>query len=91
MVTHWEIWIMMDKEPDYAERVINAERVIKRSFFPPDYIPEKYADCQDEVGNKWASAQRVFDYIRQKNSQGELFPEPETKERSCMTAFNICE
>jgi 3'-phosphoadenosine 5'-phosphosulfate sulfotransferase (PAPS reductase)/FAD synthetase len=90
MVTHWEVWIMLEKEPDYAERLINAEREVKRSFFPPDYIPKRYSDMKDEAGNRWASAERVFEYIRRKNAQGELYPE-ESDSRNCMTAFNICE
>lgn len=90
MVTHWEVWIMMEKEPDYAKRVIDSELDVGRSFFPPGYIPDKYADKEDDKGHKFASAKRVFEYIRMKNAQNELFEENDT-DRSCMTAFNICE
>lgn len=90
MVSHYEIWIMLEKEPDYAERLINAEQKVKRSFFPPDFIPVRYADLHDKSGKRFASAKRVFEYIRMKNAQGELY-EDENKDRSCMTAFNICE
>jgi len=89
MVTHYEIWLMLEKEPGYADRVIESEKKIGRSFFPPSYIPKKYHDASDGKAS-WATAKRVFDYIRQKNSQGLLHPD-ENKNRSCMTAFNICE
>lgn len=90
MVTHYEILIMLEKEPEYAQRVIDAEKQAGRSFFPPDYIPKKYHDAFDDKEKSWATAERVYEYIRMKNSQCELFPENDS-ERSCMTAFNICE
>lgn len=90
MARHSEIMIMIETQPEYCQRLIDAEIKTGRSFFPPKYIPEKYADKKDAKGNRWASAERVFEYIKMKNSQGEMF-EDENVERSCMSAFNICE
>lgn len=90
MVTHYEVWIMLENEPDYAQRVIDSEVITGHSFFRDGYIPSRYNDCKNEKGQTWPSAQKVFDYIRMKNAQGELHPE-QNSSRSCMTAFNICE
>lgn len=90
MVKHYEVWCMLESEPDYTQRVIDSEREVGHSFFPPDYIPKKWHNQKNEKGDSWATAERVFEYIRMKNSQGKLYKE-ETEGRSCMTAFNICE
>lgn len=90
MVRHYEVFIMLEKEPDYAQRVVDSEKKVGHSFFPPDYIPKRYHDMKNEKGDTWSSAERVFEYIRMKNAQGQLFEE-EDSGRSCMTAFNICE
>ena len=90
MSTHYEIWIMISKEPEYAQRLIDAEHKTGKSFFPPSYIPKRYHDMKDLNGKTYSSAKRVFEYIKQKNSQ-QLLHQDENSERSCMTAFNICE
>ena len=89
MVTHWELYILITKEPAYETRLIEAEAKVGRSFFRNGYIPHRYND-QGNGKETWPSCQRVFEYIRMKNSQGQLHPEPDNG-RSCMTAFNICE
>lgn len=89
MVNHKELFAIIDSQPDYARRVIESEKKVKSSFFPPTYIPKRYHD-KSKNGKTYASAERVFYYIRLKNQQGKLYDEKE-EGKSCMTAFNICE
>lgn len=94
MVTHYELFQMLDNFPEIEQKLIDAEAYVGSLFFPPGYIPNRY--CSKSTLNKkgilvyYPTAQDVFAYIRMKNAQGELFPEPNTN-KSCMTAFNICE
>ena len=90
MSNHYEIYVMVINQPEYATRVIEAEKKVGHSFFPPDYIPARFHDCKDEKGRTWASAEKVFEYVKMRKESGKLFPQ-EDKNRSCMTAFNICE
>lgn len=75
--------LMMDQS--MKERLIRAEEVVGRSFFPPDYIP-KYA-CSNGI---YPSVQDVFKYVSAKNSTIDMF-EPEDG-YSCMSMFHgLCE
>lgn len=89
MITHYELYMMLINFPIIEQKLIDAEAEVGSTFFPPGYIPDRY--CSKSANGKyWPTAQDVFAYIRLKHIQGDLFPD-ENKERSCMTAFNICE
>lgn len=89
MCKHKEVFILIDKFPEYAKRLIDAEVKLGGSFFPPNYIPKRFHDKNDK-GKTFASAKSVFEYIKMKNASGKLYEEEESQ-RSCMTAFNVCE
>lgn len=79
-----EILNLINDEP-MKKRLIEAEKNIGRSFFPPDYIP-KYA-CSNR---HYPSVQDVFKYVSDKNATLDLF-EPE-EGYSCMSMFHgLCE
>lgn len=90
MVTHYELYQMLLNFPEIEKKIIDAEEYVQNSFWTNGYIPDRYCSKEDKNGKCYPTAQDVFYYIRLKNSMGELFPD-ENKDKSCMTAFNICE
>lgn len=84
MCRHSEVRELM--KDDYAvDRLLDAERKIGRSFFPPDYIP-KYA-CKN---GKYPMVEDVFKYVSDKNATLDMF-EPEGG-YACMSLFHgLCE
>lgn len=67
------------------ERLIQSEKIVGRSFFPPNYIP-KYA-CKN---GKYPMIDDVFKYVSDKNATLDMF-EPE-EGYACMSMFHgLCE
>lgn len=91
-VNHSELYAMLEAFPDLEERVIEAEKEVGSSFFNPTYIPKRYCTkvCP-RTKKPYATAQDVFKYVRMRKDKGLLLFESDTANRSCMTAFNICE
>ena len=91
MYSHREIKSMITFNPAYIDRLKSAEQEVKRTFFPPSYIPERYQSGIDEKsGKSIPTVSDVIKYIESKNENLDLF-ETEGKERSCMSFYNICE
>lgn len=107
MCTKGEVKNMVEHLPESAQRLIDAEKEMnnnarRSNFFGPGYIPARY--CKQkfnktitrEDGTTYIkkvgipTAQEVFNYVQRHASQKELFPD-EKVNRSCMSAFNICE
>lgn len=73
------------KDESMKQRLLDAEHLIGRSFFPPDYIP-KYA-CKN---GKYPMLEDVFQYVGDKNATLDMF-EPEGG-YACMSMFHgLCE
>jgi len=89
MITHFELYQMLIHFPEIEQKLYDAEKEVGRTFFPPGYIPARYCS-KSENGKRFPTAADVFNYIKLKNIQGKLYPN-ENKDKSCMTAFNICE
>ena len=81
---------MLANDPEYAERLINAERAAKRTFFPPNYIPQKYHTGRDTKSG--ASICTVSDVARYLGQQKEtIFTADDSEPRACMSYYSICE
>lgn len=84
MCRHSEVKALM-KDSQMKQRLLDSEKTIGRSFFPPDYIP-KYA-CKN---GKYPMLEDVFQYIGDKNATIDMF-EPEDG-YACMSMFHgLCE
>jgi len=93
MCSKGEIKAMIEHNPQYIERLKEAEATVGRTFFPPDFIPQKYMKRIDEkTGKKIPTVENVIRYVTDKNSNFDLF-EDEKKDanRKCMSFYGICE
>ena len=96
MCTKSEAKEIILNDPATTDKIRDAESKAGSSFFPPDYVPERYRRQTDSKGNKYCNIDDVVDYIRDLNATGDLFAELEKEEqeasgRKCMSAYNICE
>lgn len=82
---------IMENDPKYLKRLIDAEKEVGRTFFPPNFIPDRYQRTIDpKSGKRISTVEDVARYIADRNADGELFPESEDH-RSCMSYYVICE
>lgn len=89
MSNHAEVKAMLANDPEYAERLINAERQANRTFFPPNYIPQRFHTGYDSVsGKSICTVSDVAKYLTEQ--KGSLFMD-ETEHRLCMSYYQICE
>ncbi len=85
MCRHQEILNIVKSDPEMLERLKYSELKVKRSFFPPDYIP-KYACSNGE----YPSVSDVEKYVTDKTATLDMF-EPEGG-YACMSMFHgLCE
>lgn len=85
-----EIISGMKYDEKFAEKLISAEKKVRRTFFAPGRIPDRFCSGEDKNGKKFPTAEDVFKYIRdKKNMDNEvLFDEPVGK---CVSHYKICE
>lgn len=83
MARHREIRLIIENHPEQWQKLKDAESLVNRTFFPPDYIPN-YA-CKNR---KYPTAEDVKIYLQRKNATFDMF-EQETP--SCMSFYGLCE
>lgn len=86
-----EMKIIISYFPETIDKVRLAEQLVGKTFFAPDYIPEKYHRGFDSQSNKsicWIDD--VIQYIKDKNSQLDLLEDLGLKS-SCESPYKICE
>jgi 3'-phosphoadenosine 5'-phosphosulfate sulfotransferase (PAPS reductase)/FAD synthetase len=88
MITHRDLRVMFARLPEIKVAIAELEAIAERSFFPPNYIPERFHSCRDpKSGKTFPSCWDVFRYIDSVDEdQLPLLPE-----RSCMSVYNLCE
>lgn len=93
MCNKTEIKAMIEHEPEYIERLKQAEKTVGRTFFPPDYIPKRYMTRIDEkTGKKIPTVENVIRYVTDKNSTLDLFEDDKkSNNQKCMSFYGICE
>lgn len=88
MCNHNEIKIMIDRYPERLELLKSIEFELDSTFFPPNYIPEKF--CSKVVVNSKGKTVRVptiddvLKYL--KSNDATLFELPK-----CQSVYSICE
>jgi 3'-phosphoadenosine 5'-phosphosulfate sulfotransferase (PAPS reductase)/FAD synthetase len=88
-----EVKAIIDNHPDYIKRLQDAEAEVGRTFFPPDYISEKYRKRLDEKSGKYiGTVDDVIRYVKDRNLNMDMFEEDDKGEdRRCMSFYGICE
>jgi len=83
MARHREIRLIIENHPEQWQKLKDAESLVDRTFFPPNYIP-KYA----QKNGNYATIADVETYMKRKNATLDMF-EQETP--SCMSMYGLCE
>jgi hypothetical protein len=89
MARHGEILQIINRYPGALDQIKNAEDYVKRSFFPPDYIPARFHTGKDpKSGKTFPWALDVEKYISDKHGTIDLFDQDTP---SCMSLYGLCE
>lgn len=93
MCSKKEINMMVEHFPEHLDKIRNAEKEVRRTFFSPDYIPSKYQTGFDTKSKKKIpNVDDVIRYVKDKNSNLDMFEEEDKKtDRRCMSFYGICE
>lgn len=88
LINHRELKALSANLPEVRGRIVELERISGRTFFPPNYIPDRFCTGFDESSGKaFPKAQDVFRYLDAvTEDQLPLLPA-----RSCMSVYNLCE
>jgi hypothetical protein len=85
---HQTIKILNKKYTERIEIIRCLENDLKRSYFPPNYIPDRHCSARDKkTGQKYPLINDVIKYVQGDEYQEEIFNEP----RTCESVYNICE
>ena len=91
MTNHKEFNNIIKNDPDHINKLIKLETDLNSTFFPPKYIPNRYATSYDiKTRKKIITIPDVVKYLNNKNNDPELF-ENDDKNHRCMSFYNICE
>lgn len=92
MATKGEMKLIADNKPDIVAKIAEAETKLGSTFFPPDYIPERFSTHEVEFNDgekkKVPTIQDVVNYTKTDTNQGSLFP---LNPNQCQSIYNICE
>ena len=89
MVNHKELKSIIRKFPEIIENIKNLEKKIGRSFFPQNYMPQRFQSGFDKKsGKKFPTINDVVKYLKDNPNQTEMFYEEPHK---CMSYYSICE
>lgn len=80
--------LIIENHKDQWDILKQAEKSVKSTFFPPDYIPKRWQTGATRNGTKIPVAEDVERYIKAKNNTIDMFDQ-ETP--SCMSVYNLCE
>lgn len=87
LISHQELKAMMKRLPEIKERIRELESICGRTFFMPNYIPDRFRTFDPKSGKRLATSEDVFRYIERVDmNQLRLVPE-----HSCVSVYNLCE
>lgn len=86
-----ELAIIIDHFPETIDEVEKYEKQCNSTFFSPDKVPKRYRTGLDpKTGKKITSIRDVERYIKDRNSQTDLFTAPQYS-KSCSSGYVVCE
>lgn len=75
--------------PEVIDKIKEIEKQVGRSFFPPNYIPDRFQTGFDfKSGKNFCWIEDVVKYVSDDPDQINMFEE---KGQSCMSYYSICE
>lgn len=77
-----EVKAILDYEPEYFDRIVEAEKEVGRTFFPPSYIPSHACGKR-----QFATANEVKKYVQGKNETVNIFEQ----NMQCSSFYSLCE
>lgn len=89
MTNKQELRAMIELNPQWIEKVNQAEILTGSSFFPPTYIPKRFCSEKSEKGIKYPNVNDVVNYLTEYS--GNMFEEEDIYNTSCMSFYNLCE
>lgn len=89
LINHGELKRLTETLPEIWDRMAELEAAAAgRTFFPPDYIPERFCTARDaKTGRRIPTLADVRAYVTNPN-QPEFWDETP---RTCMSVYNLCE
>lgn len=91
MCKQFEMKQIIDTFQEYLDRLATASKKVGRSFFPPNYIPERFQTGLDKKsGLKFPTLEDVVKYLNRKDAQIDMFKQ-DNEDHSCMSFYGICE
>ncbi len=87
MVSKGELKNIIRKFPNVIENLKSAENEVKRTFFPPKYIPDRFCSKIVSPSKKIPTCEDVIRYVSEDENQLRLIEDSET----CMSYYAICE
>lgn len=88
MCRHGEIKNIILRDLSRLDLIVEAEKYVGRSFFPPNYIPKRYQSGKDINGKSYPTILDVKKYVMEIEKGHEK--RDENKE-GCMSYYGICE
>lgn len=89
MTNKQELKSMINLNPEWIQKVNEAEIKANSSFFPPDYIPKRFCNQRDSNGKKYPNVQDVVNYLTE--SSMDMFENTDDFNTSCMSFYGLCE
>ena len=89
MTNKQELKAMIELNPQWIEKVNQAEIETGSSFFPPDYIPKRFCSERDKNGVKYPNVNDVVNYLIEASEN--MFADEEMYNTSCMSFYGLCE
>ena len=90
MCKHGEIKNIAENMPEVIDKIREAEKAVGRTFFPPQYIPDKYVKIRDAKGKYLPFIDGVVAYVAENPDQISMIEQPSDSDR-CMSIYNLCE
>lgn len=89
MTNKQELKAMIELNPEWIEKVNQAEIKTGSSFFPPTYIPKRFCSEQNAKGVKYPNVNDVVNYLTEATEN--MFQNEEMYNTSCMSFYGLCE
>lgn len=90
LINHGELRRLTESLPEIWDRIaeLEAAAAAGRTFFPPNYIPDRFCSRRDpKTGRRIPTLEDVRAYVTQPNQPEFWDDEP----RVCMSVYNLCE
>jgi len=88
MVGLGELKNIIRQFPEVIDNIRRIEGKVKRSFFPPNFIPQRFMTGRDKNNIPFPWVDDVVKYVSDDPDQIQMFEE---EAASCMSYYSLCE